>query len=960
MDKSILQISGLKTNPSPIAVEPGALDVAENINIDQDNTAISRRGFGKFGTQITLGGNKFNKIITFINTILVHFGSTLTRDSDGLGTWVDYTGTFDLADTNIGFRSIEYLGSLFFTSLTGVKVLDSLTGTPKDSGQPKALGAIVALTGTSGFFTNDTQVAYRIVWGRKDANNILKLGVPSERIEIRNEQGASRNVLLKILIPDEITVTDFVRIYRTGFSVNAATLANDEMGLVFEANPTASEITAGILDNITDTAPDTVRGVALYTSPSQEGIIGSNNRPPFALDIAIFRESAIYANTRTRHSLLITLKEVSPTGSSTGLIAGDVITIGGLTYTAIDKQILSENDFTTTTKWTVTGDFTFLSNAARLLHTTGAGELKQINSNLAITPENSKIYKFRYTITETTAYDGKIFIKGGTGFIPLIDINLPVTDGTHEVTFVSDSAASTGDFRIDPDGTTGLGNIFLDNFFLVLVEIDATSGDFVIDLSGTPAENIRNTAQSLIRSINIQSTTLQSFYRSGFNDFPGKILIEKINVDDISFAATASSTRAGEAFVPVLPISGTTVSSANEKRTNRLVVSKKGQPDAIPLLSFLDIGSDSSGILRIISLRESLFVFKDDGEIYRIVGNDIFSFNVQLFDKTVNLFGPKTAEVLNNRIFLFSNQGVVAVSDNGIQIKSWWIENQVLPFLSTTLNPTFETDAFGIAYNSARKYILSDQKKCFVYNDLTNSWTTWNIAKQTGYLSPTDDKLYWGDSDGFIRRERKDLTKFDNADDTISVTITVISGLIITLSDATGVNVDDALKQGTVTANIVAVNGNDITLDAILSWTLASADVFSSFECKLKWLPIYGETPHIMKRFREMSCNFRDINDTIKITFDNNFNTKQPVSVNIPVSVFDEGWGEPIWDDGAWGGDLVSGPQEVRTYFPLEMQRALWANIEVSVKRAFSLFTLNGVAVHYEYMSERFTKSVKT
>ena len=952
MDKSILQISGLKTNPSPIAVEPGALDIAENINIDQDNTAVSRRGFGKYGTLITLGGNKFNKIITYLNKILVHFGSTLTRDSDDTGTWVDYAGTFALADSKIGFRSIEYLGSLFFTSLTGVKVLDSLTGTPKDSGQPKAIGAIVSLTGTVGFFIDNTQVAYRIVWGRKDANNILKLGVPSERIQIVNEQGASRNVLLKVLIPDEITTVDFVRIYRTGFSADALTIANDEMGLVYEANPTSSEITAGILNDITDVAPDTVRGFALYTSPSQEGIIGSNTRPPFAKDIAIFKESAVYANTRTRHSLLLTLKEVAPAGSSTGLKSGNVVTIGGQAYTARNKQILAENDFATATNWDFSSaEWTHTSQAAQLKFSTGSGSLIQTNANLAITPENNKIYKFRYTVTVTTAWDGtlKIIASGG---IPAVDINLPVTAGTHEVTFESQGSASGFKFELKAESGT-VGDISLDNFFLVLVEIDATSGDFVIDLSGTPAENIRNTAQSLVRSINIQSTVLQSFYTSGFNDFPGKILIEKINVDDVSFGATGDDDITSAAFIPVLSVS---INSANDKRTNRLIVSKKGQPDAIPLLSFVDVGSDSSGILRVIPLRESLFVFKDDGEIHRIVGDDIFSFNVQLFDKTVQLFGPKTAEVFNNRIFLFSNQGVVAVSDTGVAIMAWNIEDQVLPFLSTNLNPTFEEDAFAIGYNSSRKYILSDQKKCFVYNDLTNSWTTWNIAKQTGYLSPTDDRLYWGDSDGFIRQERKNFTQFDNADDSISVTISAASETIVTLTSTTGVNVGDAIKQGSKSANITAINGDDLTVDVILSWNLTAADVFAPFECKLRWLPIYGETPHIMKRFREASFNFRDINGTIKVTFTNNFNTKQPESVNVPVSNFDEGWGQDKWGD-VWGGDPLSGPQEVRTYFPLSFQRALWQNIEVSVKQAFSLFTLNGVAVHYEYMSERFTKT---
>ncbi|TXG85836.1 MAG: hypothetical protein E6R13_01610 [Spirochaetes bacterium] len=153
---------------------------------------------------------------------------------------------------------------------------------------------------------DNTQVAYRVVWGRKDLNSNLILGAPSQRSVISNSSGGTRDVSLTITIPSTITASDFVQVYRSGQSATSSTEPNDEMYLVYEKNPTAGEITARSM-TFTDSTPDSLVGVTLYTSASQEGLLQANEMPPLAKDVAFFKGCLFYANTVSKQRLTLTL-----------------------------------------------------------------------------------------------------------------------------------------------------------------------------------------------------------------------------------------------------------------------------------------------------------------------------------------------------------------------------------------------------------------------------------------------------------------------------------------------------------------------------------------------------------------------------------------------------------------------------------------------------------------------------
>jgi hypothetical protein len=207
-------------------------------------------------------------------------------------------------------------------------VLDNYAGPVYSTGMPQGLDGVASVTGASGMMADNTQLAYRVVWGSRDSNDNLYLGAPSQRILVANTSGGTRDVSLTITIPSGITTSDFFQVYRSKESASSSTEANDELQLVYETNPTAGEITALSL-TYTDSVPVSLMGASLYTNSSQEGISESNDRPPFAKDICAFKNFMFFGNIKTKHFIDIKLLAVS----GSGLVNNDTITINSVVYT---------------------------------------------------------------------------------------------------------------------------------------------------------------------------------------------------------------------------------------------------------------------------------------------------------------------------------------------------------------------------------------------------------------------------------------------------------------------------------------------------------------------------------------------------------------------------------------------------------------------------------------------------
>jgi len=220
------------------------------------------------------------------------------------------------------------------------------------------------------------------------------------------------------------------------------------------------------------------------------------------------------------------------------------------------------------------------------------------------------------------------------------------------------------------------------------------------------------------------------------------------------------------------------------------------------LLNFIDVGPEDKEIHRILSLRESLFLLKEDG-VYRLTGSN-GAYAVDLFDESTKIIAPDSAVVLNNQIYCLTNQGIAVISDTGVSIISKDIDNIVQ--LISSSNYDFKFTSFGVSYETDRSYLLwipsttidTVATQALRYNTTTQTFTIFPIAKTCGLVNSSNDKLYLGTDDiNFIEQERKSFDRTDYADRQYDLSIPTdsIDDDVIKLSSAQQVDIGDALTQ---------------------------------------------------------------------------------------------------------------------------------------------------------------------
>jgi hypothetical protein len=246
------------------------------------------------------------------------------------------------------------------------------------------------------------------------------------------------------------------------------------------------------------------------------------------------------------------------------------------------------------------------------------------------------------------------------------------------------------------------------------------------------------------------------------------------------------------------------VRSDNSKNANRVYFSKLYQPEAVPLPNFIDIGPKDKAIQRILALRDSLIVLKEDG-VYLISGSSAPNFSVRLVDSSAVVVAPDTAANLNNLIYVLSSQGVVSVSETGVGVISRNIENKIQEIANARYD--YKLTSWGMASESDRSYLLflptktSDgvATQAYRYNTFTRAWTRWTKPANCGVVNPGDDKIYLGDASGraYVLQERKNYERQDYSDRDFQRSIgeSAISGSSIIISSVADVEVGDSFVQ---------------------------------------------------------------------------------------------------------------------------------------------------------------------
>lgn len=958
-----LKIRGLYTSPNNLSAVPeGALEVADNLVINAKDVAESRRGQTQYGDPLDIGSEQVNKIFNYVNSLIVSYDDKLAYDSDGAGNWVDYSGTYVPPDPEYKMRSLEALRNFYFTTDEGIYKLDSLTATPRRAGVVKALGGTGATTGSNGFLLEDSAVAYRIVWGYEDENNNLHLGPPSQRLVVINPaaSGADYNVNLTFVIPASITTEYFYQIYRSQGTATDDDEPTDELQLVIQGNPTSAEISAKSF-TVLDETPYSLMRAFLYTSPSQEGIENQNDEPPLALDMDVFKGSAFYVNVRQKQSLSI------------ALISVEIPSIGYEIDAAVDTTDTSPNltSITSTANlrigMRVVG--TGIPADTRIRSITNGTSLV-MTKNATATGTVSIEFQDRFSIAGVDYWGASAndvatnsFEVDGSG-TPGQNIN---TTAQNLIQIINTSASNTTIYGYYVSALDDLPGQMLfqertvggDQFFATSTAGGSFSPElpdqYVIIANTLANPTVVTTTTNGVSSI----TTGDSITIFGSNSTP-----------TIDGARVATTTGAATFTVPVnVTVAGTAgywvatdsmVLSNNEIRQNRALISKTNQVEAVPTYRFVDVGSANFPIQRVVALRDGIFFFKPDG-IYRISGESFDSFVLNLIDNTSTLKVPESAVAFNNQVFCFTDQGVCAVTDSGVEIKSVPIEDNLLR-LSSDQYTNFSQASFGVAYESARQYLfftvteISDETATqgFIYNSLTDTWTRWEMARTCGVVSTGVNKLVMAQADtGQILMERKTFTNDDFADEEYDVVIdTVDSDTQVTLIDSSDVVAGMSLAQNGRVAYIEDVTGLVLTITDTPNLVPGAATVYTPISNTLTWAPIDCENPGILKQFSEITLFFRNAAFLeIDAIFETNI-APSSRTVTIENNSGVGSWGDFDWGEELWGGTL-GGQAVLRTYVPRNRQRGSWLFLTLNTEEAFTGFSLQGVSLIFNPMSSR-------
>lgn len=958
-----LHLKGLYTSANDFSGCPdGSLDQADDIVIDYENLGEPRRGFGFVTGNLPLVSDRIDQFTRYQGILIYHYGTSLGYYSAGYNA---YSGTYAPPSSNVRSRFFQANQNLYISTAKGVYKLDAYTNTPALAGVPKGLDLQLSLTGSSGFMTTNTAAVVTGTTTNGSANLTLLSDV-SQIVVGQYVYGTG--------IPTGTTVSSITPTSTVLIAVGTTTAGSSSM--------TSVSPTSGIANG------QFVTGTGILSGTRVTNISGST---------VTLSQSAIATGTGTAVTFssdpVVTMSANATSGNSAESITfsnGSQVGYRGLwgikdannnlLYGAPTQFAYITNNTGTTANVVATSSIpagittSHFFQLYRSPQTAGASVTPQDLGQLVYegNPNSTDLSNGYVQITDSTPdslrgaalytgtdqqgigqeNDQPPYCKDFCNF-RTFGIYANVTSKQQKKLTILAVGSPNG---IQATDTLTIGGI---TFTADTTETIST-GHFQVFSSGTPSQNIANTANSLIRVVNRYGTNTVTYARllSGPSDLPGQIQFQEQGVGGSAFTFTASAH--GTAYSPALPTSGGTVSSAQDIYKNGVMVSKDGQPESVPVQNIFFAGSASEEILRIIPLREYVVILKTDG-VWRLTGTSIDTMVVAPFDLTTFIIAPESAVPLSNQVWGFFNQGVCAISDTGVQVKSVPIETDLRSLIGTALS-TIKTVAFGVGYETDRKYILalpgasgdSAAQQEYVFNTFTNCWTRWTRHATAGFIDPVLDKLYLANGDSnTVSVERKTNSYQDYVDEAFAVTISSSSGLVVSLNSIQGINIGDVLfYSSTVASVITAIDpvGITVTVSDILTWGTGGAYIYPAINSVIQWKPSVAGNPAFVRQYSEGMAIFKRtrFNEATLAMFTD---TSQSYEDTILQGFTIANWGTFVFGSQPWGG--INQPRSIRFLVPQDKQVATQLTAQLSIRNGYSRWALNGIAIAYNLISEQ-------
>jgi hypothetical protein len=780
----------------------------------------------------------------------------------------------DVTTNGIGVsRQYAAQGNSYFTTDNGVYKLEREDLPALEAGMPPGLDVQVVATGAAGPIKANSQTAYRIVFGRNDAQGNLIIGAPSQQAILYNSTRIAASMSVTIVgttatmtVVDSghpfttagefVTIVQYTPVTTTtppitvapnsqfnvitvipgvsftfAYTVPTGTTPSPFLATIeYSYNPTAT-ITASIPNevastdylyqvyrtsgsvNATSEPFDDFRLVAEQNLTSTDVANGFLTYTDDLPDLLLAGQPFLYTNSNQEGILQANTRP--PRAEDIAVFKGyafyaNTVQYHLLSLTTVDPSGIANGDTLSLTDGTTTETYLFVGSQ------TGS---PAVQTNEAIGNETVTLSATIVGTTATITSTRHGFLSGdvirvtasGTSGIPIGNYTLTAGTTANDIVFTVPSGA-TGTVTFE-GLTRGASR---------LVKRVVTTASPIVTVS----QAIYYTASYLIKAVNRNSASIvYAQYTSEVTQPPGAITLLAKNLDQAAFSLTTNAPSAlGRAFEPVIPASGTSVQSQTDVGPNRLYISKLNEPEAVPLFNIRDVGSRASPILRVAALRDSLIILKDDG-IYRLNGDSVNNFTVTALDNTVFVKATDSVAVLNNSVYCLSNQGVVQITDSAVRIVSRIIE----PLLTAILGQDLENTTSAVGYESERLYLLSVKRPntlsqvadvTYCYNYLTEAWTSWTGTNKVffnGFLRPSDDKLYFIPTlaQNKIVKERKEQNLIDyTGQEYCAPVIKAMIGSVVVNAGSNVVTVTTLVNHGLSQGQLVTVSRPTSTLTA--------------------------------------------------------------------------------------------------------------------------------------------------
>ncbi|PJI40411.1 hypothetical protein [Ferrovibrio sp.] len=850
------QAKGLNTYENSVTAERGDTRLAVNTVIVRKGLMSNRPGFEYY---VPDTDGTINNMLEYSDYLIDHLDdNTLGRRTQSSSTRVNYTGTY-VAPTNYKIHGTTTQRNFYFCTTAGIFRLDSPTSEPIKAGTPEALDLQAQLDGIGGgFLSGSTKVAYKMVWVRTDSNGLVTRGKPTVGVDLTN---ASR-----------LSVTSITRASTTATVTTASShgYSNGDTVLVSGADQSQYNGQVAIANVGANTFDYTVSGSP--TTPATGTITVEKQ-----LDAVVTFTAPFDVKSGDKYEVYRTIQT-----SDASIIPGD-------------EYYLVEQDTFTGTPGTVVS------------FTDSIGD-EFLNTPLYTNPDSG---------------------EGATSanYRPPFATDIEQFNG---ITFYANTA-------IDDQSTINLISVLslVDNTSAIRVTRinGGTSQNYVFDTAenvatrrfkrytaGDVSANIESTMRSFCRVVNQDADGLvYAEYLSGPSDDPGKVRLWVRDKATGSFAVSANNSTTGNNFLPSLPTTGTDYLSQNDRRQNRVYYSKPDAPDSVPLLNYVDVGSETKPIERIVALRSTLFILKQDG-VYMIQGAGPTYGNAITLDNTAIIAAPESTAVLSNYIYMFSNQGFIRLNENGAVIISIDIEPDVMSKLPQG-NVRSVSHAYGDEFR--RQYVcwLPDDGNAtygtiaYVYHIIPEEWTTWDKPAGASIVSgETRNVFITSGREEALLKLRTGAAVSDYSDEQFDLTLTQQTGRVVRLDWTANplFQIDEgySLHQSGRFAKIVDyqfVTGStyDVTVDRDITFTVGTVEartpIYSHFQFPADPCGEAG----ITKLFQSITV-YLDQGKVSKATIQYATNEMGQVGeFEVMPNTSSVGWGQSAWGIVEWG-DAVS------------------------------------------------------